>query len=134
MRGEYHLPVSTGQRIILESTGKIRIESFELPRPGPHDILVRTRLTQVSAGTEVNAIRARRSGALLGEVADLPLGYTSVGTVEAVGSTVAGFAPGDRVLGNGPHASHWFVTQAAGAGTDDAWTFVDGLLIVLTYV
>jgi 2-desacetyl-2-hydroxyethyl bacteriochlorophyllide A dehydrogenase len=105
--------VSSGQRIILEATGKIRIESFELPRPGPHDILVRTRLTQVSAGTEVNAIRARRSGAPLGEVADLPLGYTSVGVVEAVGPEVASLAPGDRVLGEGPHASHWLVTHAA---------------------
>ena len=101
-----HRPVSTGQRIVVETTGKIRIESFELPRPGPRDILVRTRLTQVSAGTEVNAIRARRSGAPLGEVADLPLGYTSVGTVEAAGPEVTGLAPGDRVLGAGPHASH----------------------------
>ena len=105
--------MSTGQRIVLETTGKIRIESFELPRPGPRDILVRTRLTQVSAGTEVNAIRARRSGAPLAEVADLPLGYTSVGTVEAVGPEVTGLAPGDRVLGDGPHASHWLVTQTA---------------------
>src|SRR5205823_10614309 len=110
MRGEYHLLVSTGQRIILESTGKIRIESFELPRPGPHDILVRTRLTQVSAGTEVNAIRARRSGAPLGDVADLPLGYTAVGLVEVIGPEVIGLAAGDRVLGEGPHASHWVVT------------------------
>ncbi len=105
--------VSTGRRIVLETTGKIRIESFELPRPGPRDILIRTCLTQVSAGTEVNAIRARRSGAPLGEVADLPLGYTSVGVVEAVGPEVTGFAPGERVLGDGPHASHWLVTQAA---------------------
>jgi threonine dehydrogenase-like Zn-dependent dehydrogenase len=98
---------------MLEATGKIRIESFELPRPGPRDILVRTRLTQVSAGTEVNAIRARRLGAPLGEVADLPLGYTSVGVVEAVGAEVTELAPGDRVLGEGPHASHWLVTQTA---------------------
>src|SRR5579864_1647435 len=131
MRGEYHLrtgpehahvgaaycwqigPVSNGQRIILDATGKIRIESFELPRPRPHDILVRTRLTQVSAGTEVNAIRARRSGAPVGEVADLPLGYTSVGVVEAIGPEVIGLAPGDRVLGEGPHASHWLATQGS---------------------
>src|SRR5438045_5362718 len=129
MRGEYHLrtvpghahgaayrwqigPVSNGQRIILEATGKIRIESFELPRPGPHDILVRTRLTQVSAGTEVNAIRARRSGAPLGEVADLPLGYTSVGVVEVIGLEVTAFVPGDRLLGEGPHASHWRSEEA----------------------
>jgi threonine dehydrogenase-like Zn-dependent dehydrogenase len=111
--------MGTGQRIVLETTGKIRIESFELPRPGPRDILVRTRLTQVSAGTEVNAIRARRSGAPLGVAADVPLGYTSVGTVEAVGSEVRGLAPSDRVLGDGPHASHWLVSQAA-PGSEDA--------------
>jgi threonine dehydrogenase-like Zn-dependent dehydrogenase len=74
---------------------------------------VRTRLTQVSAGTEVNAIRARRSGAPLGEAVDLPLGYTSIGVVDKIGAEVAGFAPGDRVLGEGPHASHWLVSQAA---------------------
>jgi threonine dehydrogenase-like Zn-dependent dehydrogenase len=116
MRAEYHLPVSTGQRIILESTGNIRIEPFELPRPGPRDILVRTRLTQVSAGTEVNAIRARRSGAPVGEPAELPLGYTAVGMVEAVGSEVTGFAGGDRVLGEGPHASHWLASQGSEQG------------------
>jgi threonine dehydrogenase-like Zn-dependent dehydrogenase len=139
MRGEYHLctvpgpahrarlgmvraayrtqvRVSTGQRIVLESTGKIRVESFEPPRPGPHDILVRTRLTQVSAGTEVNAIRARRSGAPLGAALDVPLGYTSVGVVEAVGLEVTAFAPGDRVLGEGPHASHWLATPASEQG------------------
>jgi threonine dehydrogenase-like Zn-dependent dehydrogenase len=105
--------MNTGQRIILETAGKIRVESFEVPRPGPRDILVRTRLTQVSAGTEVNAIRARRSGARLGEVADLPLGYTAVGVVQAVGREVVGVAPGDRVLGEGPHASHWLATQGS---------------------
>src|SRR5260370_20246092 len=96
--------MSTGQGIVLEPTGKIRTESCELPRPGPRDVLVRTRLTQVSAGTEVNAIRARRSGAPPGEVADLPLGYTSVGTVEAGGPEGTGLAPGHRVLGGRPHA------------------------------
>src|SRR5260370_26208671 len=98
--------MSTGQGIVLEPTGKIRTESCELPRPGPHDILVRTRLTQVSAGTEVNAIRVRRSGAPLGEAADLPLGYTSVGVVEAVGPQCTGPLPCERVPGQGPHASH----------------------------
>src|ERR1041385_8754605 len=105
--------MNTGQRILLETAGQIRVGSFEVPRPGPRDILVRTRLTQVSAGTEVNAIRARRSGARLGEALDLPLGYTSVGVVEAVGLEVTAFAPGDRVLGEGPHAIHWLATPAS---------------------
>ncbi|MBV9354050.1 MAG: zinc-binding alcohol dehydrogenase [Chloroflexi bacterium] len=107
--------MSTGQRIVLDATGGIRIEPFELPPLGPHDVLVRTRLTQVSAGTEVNAIRARRSGARPGTVGQLPLGYTAVGVVEAVGAEVTDRRPGDRVLGDGPHASHWLVTVGSGA-------------------
>lgn len=34
----------------------------------------------------------------------LPLGYCNAGIVIAVGAGVAGFAPGDRVVSNGPHA------------------------------
>jgi predicted dehydrogenase/threonine dehydrogenase-like Zn-dependent dehydrogenase len=34
----------------------------------------------------------------------LPLGYCNVGVVAAVGERVTGFAPGDRVVSNGPHA------------------------------
>lgn len=102
--------MSTGQRVVLARDGAVRVESFELPRPGPSDILVRTRLTQVSAGSEMNSVRARRSGRS-SDAAESPLGYTSVGVVEAVGREVTGVAPGDRVLGQGPHASHWLVTQ-----------------------
>ena len=99
--------MTAGHRIVLEPAGGIRIEPFDTPPPGPRQVLVRNRLTQVSAGTEVNAIRARRSGAPLGEPDDLPLGYTSVGVVEAVGRNVSEVEPGARVLGEGPHASHW---------------------------
>lgn len=34
----------------------------------------------------------------------LPLGYCNVGTITEIGSGVTGFAPGDRVVSNGPHA------------------------------
>ena len=34
----------------------------------------------------------------------IPLGYCNVGTVVSVGSNVVGFAEGDRVVSNGPHA------------------------------
>jgi threonine dehydrogenase-like Zn-dependent dehydrogenase len=43
------------------------------------------------------------------------LGYTAVGEVAAVGEGVTDFVPGDRVLCNGNHASHWLITPAAKA-------------------
>jgi threonine dehydrogenase-like Zn-dependent dehydrogenase len=77
----------------------------------------------------VNAIRARRSGGALGGADDLPLGYTSVGVVEAVGSGVAHLAAGDRVLGLGPHASHWLATPAV-PGSEDTSAWENDLLLV----
>ena len=41
----------------------------------------------------------------------LPLGYSNVGTVIAVGSDVSGFQIGDRVVSNGPHAELVSVPQ-----------------------
>lgn len=41
----------------------------------------------------------------------LPLGYCNVGTVVAVGEGVSGFAVGDRVASNGPHAEYVNVPQ-----------------------
>ena len=120
--------MSTGQAVILDSAGKVRIERFEVPGPGPDQVLVRSRLTQVSAGTEVNAIRRRRSGGHLSGPGDLPLGYTSVGVVESVGVEVAQFAPDDRVLGEGPHASHWLAT--VGPGSRDLRASEEALLPV----
>ena len=36
----------------------------------------------------------------------IPLGYANVGEVVEVGGEVAGFAPGDRAVSNGPHAEY----------------------------
>jgi threonine dehydrogenase-like Zn-dependent dehydrogenase len=57
--------------------------------------------------------RGEHGSARLEEVADLPLGYTAVGVVQAVGREVTDVAPGDRVLGEGPHASHWLATHGS---------------------
>lgn len=109
--------MSTGERIVLASGGKVKIEPFDIPRAGPFDVLVRTRLTQISAGSETIGVRARRSGRAA-DNHDRPMGYISVGEVEAVGTSVSGFAPGDRVLGSAPHASHWLVTTGDHTSTE----------------
>ena len=41
----------------------------------------------------------------------LPMGYSNVGIVAEVGEGVKGFAPGDRVVSNGPHAESVCVPQ-----------------------
>lgn len=109
--------MTKGKRLVIDPTGTIRVESFTVPTPGPGQILVRTHITQVSAGSEINMVRQRRTATTEAQAAFSPsgLGYTAVGAVAAVGAGVTDYAPGDRVLCNGNHASHWLITPAAKA-------------------
>lgn len=112
--------MSQGKRLLIDPQGQLHIESFDVPTPGPEQILVRTHVTQVSAGTEMNVVRRRRgaSEAERRSFETTGLGYTAVGHVEAVGENVTDYAVGDRVICNGNHASHWLVTLSA--ANDDA--------------
>lgn len=108
----------------------------DVPAPGcePGHLLIRTRATLVSQGTEKMLVefgkasllqKARsqpdkvrqvlqkiRSDGLIPTMEavfrrldePLPLGYCNAGEVIAVGEGVAGFSAGDRVASNGPHA------------------------------
>ena len=101
---------STGKRLLLDPAGQVHVIDVLVPDVGPNDVLVRTTLSQISAGTEMNDVRKRRAaGANPVDFANMGLGYTTVGIVEAVGANVASFAPGDRVLGQGNHGSFWVV-------------------------
>ncbi|WP_343592335.1 zinc-binding alcohol dehydrogenase family protein [Paracidovorax wautersii] len=62
------------------------------PTPGPHDLLVRVRAVSVNpVDTKVRKSAAPEPGAAK------VLGWDAVGTVEALGGQVQGFAVGDRV-------------------------------------
>lgn len=94
---------------------EIRVE--ELPAPGPDHVLVRSRLSGISHGTEMLVYR--------GQVPpDLPLdlptlagsfafpvkyGYASVGEVEAVGANVESLHMGDLVFTLHPHQDRYIV-------------------------
>jgi len=111
-------------------------ELADLPAPGPRRgcLLIRTRASLVSAGTERMLVDFGRAGLIakarsqpdkVRQVLDkvrtdgllttldavraklgqpLPLGYCNVGEVIAVGEGVEGFRVGDTVASNGPHA------------------------------
>ncbi len=116
------------------STGEIEVAEVPAPGMRPGHILVRTTRSVISPGTErmlrdfgraslfgkalqqrerVSEVltKARTDG--LATTVDavrakldqpIPLGYSNVGRVVAVASDVSGYAVGDRVVSNGPHA------------------------------
>jgi predicted dehydrogenase/threonine dehydrogenase-like Zn-dependent dehydrogenase len=123
------------------STGSSEVVELPAPVPGPGELLIRSHCSLVSAGTERMLVdfgkanwleKAQQQPDKVRQVLDkartdgpwttleavrskleqpIPLGYCHVGKVLAVGSGVRGFAPGDRVASNGPHAELVTVPQ-----------------------
>ena len=108
-------------------SGDLRLERTPAPTPGPTQVLVRTRASLISAGTE-KSLRSLASASLLAKAKarpdlvrqvidrartsglrstveavrsrlseDMPLGYSAAGEIVAVGEAVDGFRPGQRV-------------------------------------
>lgn len=121
---------------VLQNLRSGQTEVAELPAPGlgRGQLLIQTRASLISAGTERMLVefgkasllaKARSQPDKVRQVLDkirsdgllptleavfnrldepLPLGYCNAGVVLAVGRGVGDFAPGDRVVSNGPHA------------------------------
>jgi threonine dehydrogenase-like Zn-dependent dehydrogenase len=115
-------------------TGEMEVADVPAPAVRPGHLLIRTRVSLISAGTERMLIefgqagwlgKARQQPDKVRKVLDkmrtdglvptieavlnrldqpLPLGYCNAGEVIAVGEGVAGVAVGDRVASNGQHA------------------------------
>jgi 2-desacetyl-2-hydroxyethyl bacteriochlorophyllide A dehydrogenase len=88
-----------GWRIVVRPDGRVEDEEFPVPAPGPNQVLIRTEVTAVSAGTELGVQEQKRTG-------DYHPGYSNVGRIVRCGENVRGFEDGMRVLSFGNHASH----------------------------
>ena len=76
----------TVPRIVFTSESKAALDSIQIGAPGPGEISVAIRKTQVSAGSERNAYE-------MGRASEKPTGYTAVGMVEEAGPDVSDYAP-----------------------------------------
>ncbi|MFH1746082.1 MAG: bi-domain-containing oxidoreductase [Planctomycetota bacterium] len=114
--------------------GRIELADVPCPVTRPGHLLIQTSHSLISAGTERMLVEFGRAGLIakarsqpekvrqvLNKIKTdglmptletvfsrldepMPLGYCNVGTVVEVGAGVTGFAVGDRVASNGPHA------------------------------
>lgn len=139
---EAHRAIATGRGVdaapmkqVLQNLRDGRTEVVDVPAPAarPGHLLIRSRRTLVSAGTERMLVEFGKAGwigkarqqpekvrAVLDKIRvdgvaatveavlnklhqPLPLGYCNIGTV-LVGDPARGFHPGDRVVSNGRHA------------------------------
>lgn len=121
------------------ASGQALLVDAPVPKPGRNQILIRSRVSLISTGTERMLVefgrssliqkarsqparvkqvivKARTDGirttldAVRAKLSEpMPLGYCNVGVVEAVGQGVTEFKPGDRVVSNGPHAEFFTV-------------------------
>ena len=98
---------SKGRRLVFVGRDRVEVERFDVPSPGPGQVLVRVHRSQVSAGSE-------KSGILSATSSDVrrPMGYTTIGRVLEVGAGVDDSRPGDRVMAMGNHGSHWLAGRS----------------------
>ncbi len=115
-------------------SGETKLVDVPVPRVRERALLIESRVSLISTGTERMLLefgrssfleKARKQPERLKEVIKkirtdgllatlelvraklnepIPLGYCNVGVVRDVGRNVEGFSPGDRVVSNGPHA------------------------------
>ena len=103
--------------ILFTGPGQVELERHEVLPPGPGQVLVETRRTLISTGTELICLHRRfEPGSHWDAWVKYPFspGYSSAGVVREVGDGVEGLRPGDRVATRRPHRQ--FVTINAASG------------------
>jgi threonine 3-dehydrogenase len=84
-----------------EGFGNVVLEQIPIPDPGPDQVLVRTRVSLISRGSELWA-RYEKEQAVDPGI----MGYSTTGVVERLGPGVTSLQPGDRVAVVAPHAEY----------------------------
>jgi len=145
-------------------TGETILEEIPIPKVKPGHILIQTKASLVSLGTEKMLVEFGKAGLLakarqqpekVAMVLDkikadglmptieavfkkleepLPLGYSNAGIVVDVGQNVSRFKIGDRVISNGPHAEYVLVPVNLAAHIPDSVTYEEASFTVVSAI
>lgn len=110
--------------VVFPTATEVTIEDRPVPELSAEEVVIRTKRTLISTGTELTALSGDYpEGSFWDEVVEYPdtPGYCNVGVVDSVGDDVDSLAVGDRVATTGNHAA--FVT----ANASDCLPIPDGV-------
>jgi 2-desacetyl-2-hydroxyethyl bacteriochlorophyllide A dehydrogenase len=107
-----------GTRAVMPQPYEIEIRSYDIPEPGPGQILMENEASAISAGTEL-AVYTGVHQWLNDPTRTWPRfpftpGYSGVGRVAAIGEGVSGFTVGERLIYDARHESHGLINNADG--------------------
>ncbi|MEM3547149.1 MAG: zinc-binding alcohol dehydrogenase [Candidatus Bathyarchaeia archaeon] len=106
------------KRVVFQSKGVVKVEDFEIGKPQPGYLLIKTICSLISPGTETAFLMALPNTP--GVFPQYP-GYSNIGIVEEVGENVKDFKPGDLVASAAGHSSYVLVSK------DEALKVPEGL-------
>ncbi len=86
---------STMKAAFLRKTKDVYVDEMPMPRPGPHEVLIKMKACGV-CGSDIHYYSQGRTGPFVVKE-PLVLGHECAGEVAAVGGEVTTLAPGDRV-------------------------------------
>jgi 2-desacetyl-2-hydroxyethyl bacteriochlorophyllide A dehydrogenase len=102
------------RRIVFKGPRKVEIEEDDLPEPSSNQLLIKTRMTLISTGTELTMLSGDYpKGSVWNNITKYPVfpGYSNCGVVEKVGPGVKRFRVGDRVSSTASHAEYAIVRE-----------------------
>lgn len=107
--------MSKNYKVIFEEKSRPALVEWEMPNPGPTDILVQSIVSQISIGTELTMLEANvEPDSPWHENIIFPnydVGYSNVGRVIAVGSEVSPDLIGRRIACSAKHQKYYLLSE-----------------------
>jgi len=116
------------KQIVINKPYSVQIRDVKKPTPKPNEIVIKTKISGISTGTE--------KGIYMGNMKDwikYPVypGYEAAGIIMECGELVKDFLVGDRVISFGPHAEYVKATADTAVKIPDNLSFEKSTLAVL---